>query len=339
MPYKKVEAIVLHEDQISELITFPEALRVAEEELKNQGLGTVDMPPKVALELRKFGLDSYCNSMPAYLHYKNVLGIKFGGGFGENLKTGELPYMIQTLILASPHTGEPYAFMSATYLTLLKTGTETVVAGKYLAKQEGSLTVCIIGIGDQGQGNARSWAALDALGDREVREIKLVDLDIKKVEEFVKVLEQEYSKKITVFDNIEKAVVDCDVIVTTTTAEEPIVKKQWVGEEGTLFASLGSNPELEEAIVLSADKIIADNWIQNEHRGEFKKLIAAGKITKKNLHAELPAIVAGKAPGRERPDETIVASLIGLGAIDIAIAWKIYPKAKERGIGQVVRFM
>ncbi len=120
-------------------MTFPEALCIAEEELKNQGLGNVDMPPKVALELRKFGLDSYCNSMPAYLHYKDVLGIKYGGGFGHNLKTGDLPYMVQTLLLANPRSGELQAVMSATFLTILKTGSETVVAGKYLAKQEGPL--------------------------------------------------------------------------------------------------------------------------------------------------------------------------------------------------------
>lgn len=337
MSYKRVDALVLSEEEIHGLVTFPEALRMAEEELKQQGLGNVDMPPKVALELRKFGLDSYCNSMPAYLHYKNVLGIKYGGGFGKNLETGDLPYMVQTLLLADPRTGELQAIMSATHLTVLKTGTETAVAGKFLAKQQGPLTVCVIGVGDQGQGNARAWAALDKLGDRDVREIKLVDLDMAKLEDFVPVLESEYSKKITVSDNIEESVGDCDVIVTTTTSREPIVKKDWVPQHGVFFGSLGSDPELEESIVLGADKIIADNWIQNEHRGEFKKLIREGKITKQDAHAELPSIVAGKAVGRESADENIVGSLIGLGAIDIAIAASILPRALERGVGQSVR--
>lgn len=337
MSYKKVEALVLSEEDIHGLVTFPEALRIAEEELKNQGLGNVDMPPKVALELSKFGLDSYCNSMPAYLHYKNVLGIKYGGGFGRNLETGDLPYMLQTLLLVNPRTGELNAVMSATHLTVLKTGTETAVAGKFLANQTSPLNVCVIGVGDQGQGNARSWAALDALGDRNVQEITLVDLDLAKVERFAPVLEEEYSKKITISDNIEKSVGDCNVIVTTTTSPKPIVKKEWVPQQGTFFGSLGSDPELEESIVLGADKIIADNWIQNEHRGEFKKLIREGKITREHAHAELPAIVAGEAVGRESATETIVASLIGLGAIDIAIAADILPRARERGIGQSIR--
>lgn len=137
--------------------------------------------------------------------------------------------------------------------------------------------------------------------------------------------------------NREKAVADCDVVVTTTTAREPIVQKQWVREEGVLFASLGSDPELEEGITLAADKIVADNWVQNEHRGEFKKLIAEGKMTKEDLHAELPTIVAGRAPGREAPEEMIVASLTGLGAIDIAIAAEIYTRARDQGIGQKVQ--
>jgi len=337
MRYKDVEAVVLTEQDIEGLITFSEALRIAEEELKQQGLGEVDMPPKVALELRRFGLDSYCNSMPAYLHYKDVLGIKFGGGFGENLKTGQLPYMVQTLLLTSPRTGELKAVMSATRLTVLKTGTETAVAGKYLAKQSGPLTVCIIGVGDQGQGNARSWAALDTLGDRDVREIKLVDLDVRKLETFAPVLESEYSKKITLSDSIASSVRDCDVVVTTTTATKPIVMKEWVRAEGVFFGSLGSDPELDEAIVLGADKIYADNWVQNEHRGEFKRLIAAGKIARTDAQGELPSVVAGKVAGREAASENIVASLIGLGAIDIAIAAEVLPRAIKEGVGQRIR--
>lgn len=197
--------------------------------------------------------------------------------------------------------------------------------------------MCVIGVGDQGQGNARSWAALDTLGVRDVQEIRLVDLDLEKVEDFVKVLQKEYSKKIVISNDIKKLVADCDVVVTTTTAKEPIVQKEWVREKGVLFASLGSDPELEEGITFAADKIVTDNWVQNEHRGEFKKLIAEGKITREDLHAELPTIVAGRAPGREAPEEMIVASLIGLGAIDIAIAAEVYAKARDQGIGQEVQ--
>ncbi|MCX6093996.1 MAG: ornithine cyclodeaminase family protein [Candidatus Bipolaricaulota bacterium] len=339
MTFKKVEAIVLTEDDIRSLVSFPEALSIAEELLANQGSGAVDMPPKVALDLKRFGLESYCNSMPAYLHYKKLLGIKFGGGFSDNVRTGQLPYMVQTLILANPVTGEPYALMSATYLTILKTGTETAVSAKFLAKQDGALKVCVIGVGDQGQGNALAWAALDAQGARKVSEIGLVDLDTGKAEQFAKVLERSYKGKIQVSGSIEKSVADRDVIVTTTTAVKPIVKKEWVKPQGVYFASLGSNPELDPQIVLSADKLVADNWVQNEHRGEFRELIATGKITRRNLYAELPEIVAGKQPGRVDPKENIVGSLIGLGSIDIATAWQAYLAAKERGIGQKVRLM
>ena len=339
MSYRPVEPLVLTDEDIKRLVSFPQALSVAEELLSNQGAGEVDMPPKVAVDLNRFGLESYCNSMPAYLHYTSLLGIKFGGGFSDNTRTGELPYMVQTLILASPVTGEPYALMSATYLTILKTGTETAVSGKFLARQDYALRVCVIGVGDQGQGNALSWAALDSQGDRKVGEITLVDLDIEKAESFAEELMRSFSGRVEVTSSIENAVSDCDVVVTTTTAREPIVKKEWVKKSGVYFASLGSNPELDPEIVLSAGKLVADNWVQNEHRGEFRELIAKGKITRSSLHAELPDIVAGKQPGRTGPDENIVASLIGLGSIDIATAWGAYLAAKEKGIGQRIRLM
>jgi ornithine cyclodeaminase/alanine dehydrogenase-like protein (mu-crystallin family) len=54
---------------------------------------------------------------------------------------------------------------------------------------------------------------------------------------------------------------------------------------------------------------------------------------------ELPDLVAGKIPGREKPDENIVASLIGLGSIDLGISLRIYENARSRGLGQLVTFM
>jgi ornithine cyclodeaminase/alanine dehydrogenase-like protein (mu-crystallin family) len=105
------------------------------------------------------------------------------------------------------------------------------------------------------------------------------------------------------------------------------------------MASIGSFPEFDPQAILDADKLVVDNWEQNEHRGEFSKLIEEGKITRSEIHSELPEIIAGKVPGRESSSEMIAASLIGLGSIDLAIAWEIYKRAKADGVGTIFSFL
>lgn len=328
----------LSENDVVSLIAPHEAIRIAEEVLRRQGSGEVEMPPKQLLNLRKYGLNSYCNAMPAYLHYLGVSGIKWGGGFGDNLMTRRLPYMVQTLILANPRTGAPYAVMSATKLTSLKTGAESALAGKYLGNATHPMVLAVIGVGDQGRDNVRMWLALHDLGDLRLREIRLVDLRLEETETFARALGARAGVTVTVTGDAEAAVREADAVVTCTTSEVPVVRHAWL-KPGAVLASIGSYPEFEPSAVLAADKLVVDNWEQNVHRGEFRDLIASGQIDRGRLHGELPEIVAGRRPGREREGELICASLIGLGSIDIGIAQFVYERATARGIGQAVTFM
>jgi ornithine cyclodeaminase len=56
------------------------------------------------------------------------------------------------------------------------------------------------------------------------------------------------------------------------------------------------------------------------------------------LHAELGEIVAGRKPGRERDDETILLWHRGLALSDIALGAAMLDKAHRLGIGQRLRY-
>jgi ornithine cyclodeaminase len=47
-------------------------------------------------------------------------------------------------------------------------------------------------------------------------------------------------------------------------------------------------------------------------------------------------VVAGQKPGRERDDEVIVFSPIGLALHDVAVASSVYRAALKKGLGQRV---
>lgn len=326
----------LSEAEVGRCVTMLDAVPVAEEVLAGMGRGTVEMPPKVLLDLARFGYDSYCNSMPSYIDSRHVSGIKWGGGFAANYKLG-IPYMVQTLIMASPVTGVPQAIMSATRLTSLKTGAETAVAGKFMARHDKPLVVTIVGVGDQGHGNLEAWVAADRLGSVSVEEIRLFDLDRDKCARAGSEVGAGWAKPIRVADDLEAAVSTSDVLVTTTTARTPFVKAAWL-HEGMFLASLGSHQEFEDDAIRRADAIVVDSWAQNEHRGELKLFVERGEIKRQHIRAELPEIVADRAPGRRNDGEIILASLIGLGSIDLGIATVALANAEAGEVGTLVPF-
>ena len=63
-----------------------------------------------------------------------------------------------------------------------------------------------------------------------------------------------------------------------------------------------------------------------------------GKLTAETLYGELGQIVAGRKPGREHADETILFWHRGLSLSDIALGHAMLTRARERGLGQTLRF-
>jgi ornithine cyclodeaminase len=97
---------------------------------------------------------------------------------------------------------------------------------------------------------------------------------------------------------------------------------------------------VELSLTSIMDKIVVDDWGQCR-KGQFGSLRAhvdQGLLSEENLHAELGQIVAGKKPGRESDDETILFWHRGLATTDIAVGHALYQRAVERGIGTTLRY-
>jgi ornithine cyclodeaminase/alanine dehydrogenase len=334
----KTQTILLTEEQVQSLMDWKTAVRIAEELLREQAKGSVLLPPELHLSLRSRGLDSYLSAMPAYLDHLSLAGTKWGGGYGQNKVGGGLPYMMQVAILNSPITGAIHAIMGSTWLTTTKTGSETALSGKFLS-QSADLVVAVVGVGLQGSASVHCWLALDDLGDISIRELRIANRDRRRAEEVAAAARDAHpGKSIRVVEEVQEAVDGAHAVVTATTATEPIVPRGWLRDD-VLMAAIGSHPEFDPQAILDADKLVVDSWEPNHHLGSFSRLIATGKITRGDIHGELPEIVSGKVPGRESSDEMIAASLTGLSSIDLAIAWEVYRRARAEGVGTTFSFL
>ena len=326
------KTLILSKKEIQSFLNMEKTFEVVEKVFKAWGEKNLIMPAKVTLNLGEYPKQplhtGWMNAMPAYIGFSDYAGIKWVGGFKDNYKRG-LPYIMGSLILNNPESGEVLSFMDASCITELRTGAATGVAVKYLSK-ENEKVLGVIGAGVQGRRNLEAIKLV-----RDIKEVKVTDIRKEVAEEYAKEMGNKLSVRVKAVKTNEEVCKNADIIVTVTMADEPLVMKRWL-KPGVLIISLGSYQELEEPIPLSSKKLIVDSWEQAMHRGELVKLVSMGKINQKNIYAELGEIVAHKKLGRENDTEIICVCLIGLGCHDIAVAGYVYEEAKRKNLGEYV---
>jgi ornithine cyclodeaminase/alanine dehydrogenase-like protein (mu-crystallin family) len=140
--------------------------------------------------------------------------------------------------------------------------------------------------------------------------------------------------QVRVEERVEQAVQDADIIITALglSKDAPIVKNDWIKPDATICA-LGSHQEIESSIILGADRIFVDNWEASKHRGNLAPLISRGEIARDNITGEVAELVAGRCAGRRSTGGRIVIVLVGLVALDIALAAQALELARERHVG------
>jgi ornithine cyclodeaminase/alanine dehydrogenase-like protein (mu-crystallin family) len=312
---------LISKDHIQKVLTMKKSIELVEKVYRAHGSGQVTMPAKITLDTGEsndwppYG-GSY-NAMPAYIGGDvDISGIKWVWGFNDNRAKG-IPYIGGVIILNEPRKGEVLAIMDGSYITDIRTGASAGVAVKSLANKDAKI-LTIIGAGVQGKMNARAIAE-----ELPLEEIRVMDILPSVAEAYANEMSEELGIDVKACGTYEEACLGADVIVTVTIADEPLVKKEWL-KKGCTVLSLGSFQELDESIPLTCDKLVVDNWEQNAHRGELKKLIMQGRLDRSKVYAEIPDIIVNKATGRERKDEIICACIIGMGSTDIGTAGVLY---------------
>ncbi len=319
------KTLILSRSDIEKCITRSEVLEKVEYVFREWGEGNIVQPAKINLDMSRSGYSSWCNAMPAYIVSLNAAGIKWIGGFGENVKSGG-SYIQGVIVLTDTKTGQTLAVMDGALITNLRTGASAAVASKYLAKND-VRKITIVGAGEQGRNCLRSFDLI-----YKNLQVFVVDISAEHRKKFIDEMSKEVSATLVDSPDVSAAVRESDVIVLVTTAREPFVKEEWISR-GALVLAMGSFQQIEDGFALSSDKIIVDSWAQAAHRGELKKLVESGKISEVDISAEVGEVLAGKKQGRNNDSERILTVLVGLGAHDICISQHIYQKAKEMNIG------
>ena len=326
---KAVEVTLLSGRDIKDIINGNEisAIRMIEEAFIKRKQGTVMLPDKIS-QIFEQKTQKRINCMPASILDEKVSGVKWISVFPKNPEEGYANVLGQILLSELEH-GYPLAFMDGTYLTAFRTAAVGAIASKYLGKNKCG-NVGFIGAGQQ----ARTHFKMIKLMHPEVKRCSVSSPKGETIESFIK--EMKMSCPDVEFTNCHfdccKAVSDADIIVTATSAQTDLLRADWI-KKGALYIHVGGWED-EFAVPELADKIICDEWEAVKHREQtISRMYALGKLKDSDIYCDLGEIIAGNKEGRVDDEEFIYFNSVGLGFVDIYLAYKIYQSACKLGMG------
>jgi len=290
------------------------------------------LPAKVALrwgDAHSEETRGRINAMPGYVGGDlNTAGIKWIGSAPTNPMKYGLPRASALIILNDPEKMFPLAVMDGTLVSAMRTGGVTGVAARYLARKD-SKTAGIIGAGTQNR--TQLMALKEALPG--LSSVRVYDLSVERSRAFAGEMEKSLGIPVEPAKDGRRAVEGADVVVSATTAREPVVMADWLAP-GSFYSHVGGY-EAEFAVVERADRVVVDDWYQIKHRltQTLAIMFDRGLIGDDRIDAELGAVVAGDKPGRRNQEERIYFNSVGMAVEDIAVAKRVYDTAVRKGIG------
>lgn len=323
-----VMVLVLSAEEVDRNLDLPRLVDVVENALLKQAAGEVERPHRPHFPVGA-GLDGDDPagtgiSMPAYVHGADHYATKLVGVHEGNAERG-LPTINAQVVLTEARTGLPKAFMAGTTITNARTGCIGAVSVRELAPEPdgGGLTLGVVGAGKQARWQTKAIGTVATLSEVRIyspsdsRKACATDLS-------------EEGIPARAVDTSREAVEDADVVVTATTATQPVFPPGAL-DAGSLVVSVGAftadMQELDPRVLERAERIFAD---------VPEEVAETGNLLVSDLDADdLVKLGVPLADGylRESPNGVLVVLSVGSATLDAAASETIYRLAVEADDG------
>ena len=235
------------------------------------------------------------------------------------------------VLLFDGETGELRALLDASAVTAIRTAAVSAVATRALARED-ARELAILGSGVQARAHLEAMAKVRPFDRARVWS---------RTPEHARAFAEGAGAPFPVdpVASAEAAVRGADVVVTATSAREPIVAREWLvggAHVNAVGSSLPTARELDAATVRDA-ALFADSRdsLLNE-AGDYLFAVEETAIRPEHVRAELGEVLIGSGEGRRSPEELTVFESLGLAAEDLAAAEHVYARAQATGAGTVV---
>jgi ornithine cyclodeaminase/alanine dehydrogenase-like protein (mu-crystallin family) len=312
--------LLLRESDMTRLLRMDDVIAAVEDAFRQLGTHHAVNRPR---QRSTTGTGTILHVMSAAIPPRGVMGLKaYTSAPGGTQHMG---------MLYSVETGELLAMMEVHRLGQLRTGAASAVATKYLARANAG-SIGILGTGGQARTQVMAISRV-----RPVALVKCYSRTAQRREAFAEEMVQELGGEVVAVDSARDAVDAVDIIVTATSAKEPVLLGTWL-KPGVHVNAIGSNAatrrELDGEAIRRSDRIAVDDLEQAKQ--ESGDLIAAFEsgVSSWDRVVELGQIVVGEAAGRTSPQQVTLFESQGIAAEDVATMKLVYDRALQLGVGE-----
>jgi ornithine cyclodeaminase/alanine dehydrogenase-like protein (mu-crystallin family) len=328
----KLMALLLREDDVQRLLPMKDAMAAVEEVMRQHGRGVATnnlrgrtRTPKGTLHL-----------MAAAAPQRGYFGFKAYATFSSRERTpcrssGRTQFHV---MLYSAETGALLSLIEASALGQIRTGAASGVATQYMAREDAK-TVGLFGTGYQARTQIAAVCAA-----RPIQNVKVYSRNAERCRAFAREMSESLGVAMQPAETPEETVRDSDVVITITTAREPVFDGRHL-PQGVHVNAAGANflmkREVDEETVRRAHVVVVDDKEQAKIEcGDLLAPIERGVIAWERVRT-LGEIVAGITPGRTSPADVTLFESHGIALWDVAVAAHVYERAKAEGAGETVR--
>jgi ornithine cyclodeaminase len=300
-------------EEIKARFNIKRAIALQEEGFQLYSKGRVTVPPVGYMNMgENFG---EVHVKYGWIIDEGIFVVKIAGAYPQNARR------IQGVILVlCAKTGQPIAILQDEgYLTNIRTAIAGLIAAKYLAPKKVK-AIGVLGTGVQARLQVELLKHFTSC-----RDLFVWGRNEQKVGEYIEEMLQSGFQVMRAHSPTEICS-RCNVIVTTTSAREPLI---WAKDmqPGTHLTVVGADApgkqELDPSIFGLADICVVDSKSQCLDHGESAHPYLAEIIGEKDV-IELGEVIADPSLGRLSSKQITIADLTGVGVQDIQIAKSVF---------------
>ena len=327
-----MKILVLSHKEVSELLPIKECIPVMRDALIALAAGKVHQPLRTII--RPAEARGVLGLMPSYVSGdRAAYGLKAVCVFPGNPAIGKDAHQ-GAVLLFSAETGELLALMNASAITAIRTAAATAVATDLLARTD-VCNLALLGSGVQARTHLVAMSEV-----RAIKRCRIASRNFEHAQKFAAEMRQDVSFPIQPVKTAAEALQEADLIVTTTTTVDPIVKREWIAD-GTHLNLVGScvpNSREVDGETMAAARVFVDRRESalNE-AGDYILAAREGLIGPDHI-AELGEVLMGEKPGRTSPEQITCFKTLGISVEDLFAAEYLYRKSGEAEVGTWVSF-
>ncbi len=330
-----MDVFILNQSDVETLLPMEDCISVMGDALAALARNEVYQPMRMMV--RPPDAAGMLAVMPAYMTHTAghaFYGVKAICVFHGNPARGKDAHQ-GAVLLHSGETGELLAVLNASAITAIRTAAVSGVATHLLARPDAG-DLAIIGSGVQARSHLRAMHCV-----RRITRARVASRRMDHARHFAAELAPHFPFPIEPVPTVQEAVRGADLIVTTTTATDPILDRAWIASGSHLNVIGAYTPtsrEVDTATMAAARLFVDRRESTLREAGDFLLAMQEGAVGPDHIRAEIGEVLLGSTPGRTAPDEITLFKSLGLPVEDLAAAAYVYQRARATGMGTVVPF-